>query len=113
MSTKLLERIRHSRRRQDLQFPHHENGNRQSEAVLDRNDRQPFVKYWIAQRLCPAADEKMSNRPATSPHRELLKRHDPEVVRFFVARAHYRSPLNYSEQHLGDARTRWRGSTPP
>ena len=36
--------------------------------------------------------------------RELLKRHDPEVVRFFVVRAHYRKPLNYAEEHLGDAR---------
>jgi cysteinyl-tRNA synthetase len=36
--------------------------------------------------------------------REVLARYDPEVVRFFIVRAHYRSPLNYSDQHLEDAR---------
>jgi cysteinyl-tRNA synthetase len=36
--------------------------------------------------------------------REVLTRFDPEVLRFFIARAHYRSPLNYSDQHLEDAR---------
>src|SRR5258706_8466621 len=50
-------------------------------------------------------DEKMSKSTGNfATVRELFKRHDPEVVRFFIARAHYRSPLNYSEEHLGDAR---------
>src|SRR3989475_12904748 len=50
-------------------------------------------------------DEKMSKSTGNfATIRELLKRHDPEVVRFFAARAHYRSPLNYSDQHLEDAR---------
>jgi len=90
---------------QDLQFPHHENEIAQSEAVLDLNDRQPFVKYWMHNGFVQLRDEKMSKSTGNfATIRELLKRHDPEVVRFFVARAHYRSPLNYSEQHLGDAR---------
>jgi cysteinyl-tRNA synthetase len=50
-------------------------------------------------------DEKMSKSTGNfAIIRELFKRHDPEVVRFFVVRAHYRSPLNYAEQHLEDAR---------
>src|SRR3989441_9340127 len=90
---------------QDLQFPHHENEIAQSEGVLDRNDTQPFVKYWMHNGFVQLQDEKMSKSTGNfATIRELIKRHDPEVVRFFVVRAHYRSPLNYSDQHLADAR---------
>src|SRR2546422_8971584 len=90
---------------EDLQFPHHENEIAQSEGVLDEKDRQPFVKYWMHNGFVRLQDEKMSKSTGNfAIIRELLKRHDPEVVRFFAARAHYRSPLNYSDQHLGDAR---------
>ena len=90
---------------QDLQFPHHENEIAQSEGVLDRNDTRPFVKYWMHNGFVQLQDEKMSKSTGNfATVRELLKRHDPEVVRFFVVRAHYRSPLNYSDQHLEDAR---------
>jgi cysteinyl-tRNA synthetase len=90
---------------QDLQFPHHENEIAQSEGVLDRNDTQPFVKYWMHNGFVQLQDEKMSKSTGNfATIRELLKRHDPEVVRFFVVRAHYRSPLSYSDQHLEDAR---------
>jgi len=88
-----------------LQFPHHENEIAQSEAVLARDDTQPFVKYWMHNGFVQLQDEKMSKSTGNfATIRELLKRHDPEVVRFFVVRAHYRSPLNYADQHLGDAR---------
>ena len=90
---------------QDLQFPHHENEIAQSEGVLDRNDTQPFVKYWMHNGFVRLQDEKMSKSTGNvTTIRELLKRHDAEVVRFFVVRAHYRSPLNYSDGHLEDAR---------
>ncbi len=90
---------------QDLQFPHHENEIAQSEGVLDRNDTQAFVKYWMHNGFVQLQDEKMSKSTGNfATIRELLKRHDPEVVRFFVVRAHYRSPLNYSDEHLEDAR---------
>jgi len=90
---------------QDLQFPHHENEIAQSEGVLDRNDTQPFVKYWMHNGFVRLQDEKMSKSTGNvTTIRELLKRHDAEVVRFFVVRAHYRSPLNYSDEHLEEAR---------
>ncbi len=90
---------------QDLQFPHHENEIAQSEGVLDRNDTQAFVKYWMHNGFVRLQDQKMSKSTGNvATVRELLKRHDPEVVRFFVVRAHYRSPLNYSDEHLEDAR---------
>src|SRR5260221_4424760 len=90
---------------QDLQFPHHENEIAQSEGVLDRNDTQPFVKYSMHNGFVQLRDEKMSKSTGNfATVRELLKRHDPEVLRFFVVRVHYRSPLAYSEQHLEDTR---------
>jgi cysteinyl-tRNA synthetase len=90
---------------QDLQFPHHENEIAQSEGVLDRNDTQPFVKYWMHNGFVQLRDEKMSKSTGNfATIRELFKRHDPEVVRFFVVRAHYRSSLNPTSSNiLGDA----------
>jgi len=90
---------------QDLQFPHHENEVAQSEAAMDDPEPQPFVKYWMHNGFVRLQDEKMSKSTGNvMTVRELLARHDAEVVRFFVARAHYRSPLNYSEEYMEDAR---------
>ncbi len=86
---------------QDLQFPHHENEIAQSEGASG----QTFVNYWMHNGFVQLQDEKMSKSTGNfATIRELLKRHDPAVVRFFVVRAHYRSPLSYSDQHLEDAR---------
>jgi len=86
---------------QDLQFPHHENEIAQSEGATGR----PFVNYWMHNGFVRVDDEKMSKSLGNFfTIREVLERYDPEVVRFFVARAHYRSPLNYSDHHLDDAR---------
>ncbi len=86
---------------QDLQFPHHENEIAQSEGATG----QTFVNYWMHNGFVRVDDEKMSKSLGNFfAIRDVLKRYDAEVVRFFVARAHYRSPLNYSDQHLDDAR---------
>jgi cysteinyl-tRNA synthetase len=88
---------------QDLQFPHHENEIAQSEAAL--GDNKPFVGYWMHNGFVRLQDQKMSKSTGNvATIRELRKRHDPEVLRFFIARAHYRSPLNYSDEQLADAR---------
>lgn len=90
---------------EDLQFPHHENEIAQSEGALNEIDGNPFVKYWMHNGFVQLQDQKMSKSTGNvTTIRDLLKRHDAEVVRFFVLRAHYRSPLNYSDQHLEDAR---------
>ncbi len=91
---------------QDLQFPHHENEIAQSEAALDEAGKgNHFVNYWMHNGFVSLHDQKMSKSTGNvETIRSLLKRHDPEVIRFFVVRAHYRSPLNYSEQQLEDAR---------
>jgi cysteinyl-tRNA synthetase len=86
---------------QDLQFPHHENEIAQSEGAHDC----PYVNYWMHNGFVRVDEEKMSKSLGNFfTIREVLKKYDPEVLRFFILRAHYRSPLNYSDQHLDDAK---------
>ncbi|WP_297325394.1 cysteine--tRNA ligase [Nitrosomonas sp.] len=86
---------------QDLQFPHHENEIAQSEGAHDH----PFVNYWMHNGFVRVDNEKMSKSLGNFfTVREILKYYQAEVVRFFILRAHYRSPLNYSDQHLKDTK---------
>ncbi len=86
---------------QDLQFPHHENEIAQSEGAHGCK----FVNYWLHNGFVRVDDEKMSKSLGNFfTIREVLQKYDAEVVRFFILRAHYRSPLNYSDQHLDDAK---------
>ena len=87
---------------QDLQFPHHENEIAQSEGASGGK----FVNTWMHNGFVRVDEEKMSKSLGNFfTVREILKKFDPEVVRFFLLRAHYRSPLNYSDVHLDDARS--------
>jgi len=86
---------------QDLQFPHHENEIAQSEGAHECK----FVNYWLHNGFIRVDNEKMSKSLGNFfTIREVLQQYDAEVVRFFILRAHYRSPLNYSDQHLDDAK---------
>jgi len=86
---------------EDLQFPHHENEIAQSEGAT----RQTFVNYWMHNGFIRVDNEKMSKSLGNFfTIRDVLKSYDAEVVRFFILRAHYRSPLNYSDAHLNDAK---------
>jgi len=86
---------------QDLQFPHHENEIAQSEGASGHT----FVNYWMHNGFVRVDEQKMSKSLGNFfTVREILKKYDPEVVRFFILRAHYRSPVNYSDQHIDDAR---------
>ncbi|MCA3129794.1 MAG: cysteine--tRNA ligase [Betaproteobacteria bacterium] len=85
---------------QDLQFPHHENEIAQSEGA-----HGCFVNVWMHNGFVRVDEQKMSKSLGNFfTIREVLTRYDPEVLRFFIARTHYRSPLNYSDLHLDDAR---------
>jgi cysteinyl-tRNA synthetase len=85
----------------DLQFPHHENEIAQSEGASG----VPLAKVWMHNGFVNIDNEKMSKSLGNFfTIREVLKEFDAETIRFFVARAHYRSPLNYSDVHLDDAR---------
>jgi len=86
---------------QDLQFPHHENEIAQSEGAFG----VPMVNYWIHNGFVRVDNEKMSKSLGNFfTIRDVLKKYDAEVIRFFIARAHYRSPLNYSDVHIDDAK---------
>lgn len=86
---------------QDLQFPHHENEIAQSEGAHGH----AFVNYWMHNGFVRLDNEKMSKSLGNFfTIRQVLERYDAEVIRFFILRAHYRSPLNYSDVHLDDAR---------
>jgi cysteinyl-tRNA synthetase len=86
----------------DLQFPHHENEIAQNEGAFG----QPMATYWMHNGFVNVDNEKMSKSLGNFfTIRDVLKTFDAETIRFFVVRAHYRSPLNYSDVHLEDART--------
>ncbi|MGQ2979700.1 MAG: cysteine--tRNA ligase [Polaromonas sp.] len=85
----------------DLQFPHHENEIAQSEGA----NGKPLAKFWVHNGFVRVDNEKMSKSLGNFfTIREVLAKYDPETVRFFIVRAHYRSALNYSDAHLDDAR---------
>jgi cysteinyl-tRNA synthetase len=92
---------------QDLQFPHHENEIAQSEAAHSHDGKScQMVNYWMHNGFVRVDDEKMSKSLGNFfTIRTVLEKYDAEVVRFFILRAHYRSPLNYSDQHLDDAKS--------
>jgi cysteinyl-tRNA synthetase len=85
----------------DLQFPHHENEIAQSEGASG----QTLARYWMHNGFINVDNEKMSKSLGNFfTIRDVLKVFDAETIRFFVVRSHYRSPLNYSDVHLNDAR---------
>ncbi len=85
----------------DLQFPHHENEIAQSEAATG----EKFVNVWMHNGFVRIDDEKMSKSLGNFfTIREVLNKYDPEVIRYFILSSHYRSPLNYSDKHLDNAK---------
>jgi len=85
----------------DLQFPHHENEIAQSEGAFG----VPMARFWMHNGFINVDNVKMSKSLGNFfTIRDVFKQYRPEEVRFFVVRSHYRSPLNFSDQHLDDAR---------
>src|SRR3989344_3518562 len=86
----------------DLKFPHHENEIAQSEAASGGK----FVNTWMHVGFVRLNEEKMSKSLGNFfTVREVLKKFDPEVVRYFILGSHYRSPLDYSDENLQGAKT--------
>jgi cysteinyl-tRNA synthetase len=84
----------------DLQFPHHENEIAQSEGATGK----PLASLWMHNGFVRVDNEKMSKSLGNFfTIREVLAKYDPETVRFFLVRTHYRTALNYSDVHLDDA----------
>jgi cysteinyl-tRNA synthetase len=85
----------------DLQFPHHENEIAQSEGAFGKS----MATYWVHNGFVNIDNEKMSKSLGNFfTIRDVLKKFDAEIIRFFLVRSHYRSGLNYSDVHLEDAR---------
>jgi len=85
----------------DLRFPHHENEIAQAEAATGKE----FARYWIHIGLLTVNGEKMSKSIGNIVNiKDLLSRWEPEVVRFFFAQAHYRSPPDFSEKALENSK---------
>ena len=84
----------------DLVFPHHENEIAQSEAA----NGKPFVNYWLHNGFVNINSEKMSKSLGNFfTIKEVLKKYDAEVLRFFLLSAHYRSPIDFCDQNLTEA----------
>ncbi len=82
---------------QDLTFPHHENEIAQSEALTGK----PFAKYWLHNGYINIDNEKMSKSLGNFVLvHDIIKEHDPQVLRFFMLSVHYRHPINYSAELL-------------
>ena len=87
---------------QDLQFPHHENEIAQSEGAHGCQS----VNYWMHNGFVRIDDEKMSKSLGNFfTVREVLAKYAPEVIRYFILTSHYRSPLNYSDESLEQAKS--------
>ncbi len=85
----------------DLQFPHHENEIAQSEGCSGRS----FVRYWLHNGFVDVNDEKMSKSLGNFfTLRDVLQHFRGEEIRMFIVASHYRSPLNYAESNLAEAR---------
>ncbi len=86
----------------DLQFPHHENEIAQSEGASG----QPFVNVWMHNGFLNVDNEKMSKSEGNFfTIQDVMKRFDGETLRYFMLRTHYRSPFNFSDTNLEDARS--------
>ncbi|WP_170005887.1 cysteine--tRNA ligase [Bacillus fonticola] len=86
---------------QDLAFPHHENEIAQTEALTGKS----FANYWLHNGYINIDNEKMSKSLGNFVLvHDILKHHDPQVLRFFMLSVHYRHPINYSEALLQDTK---------
>ena len=87
----------------DLIFPHHENEIAQSEACI--GDGASFARYWLHNGFVTIRDEKMSkSKNNFFTVRDILKKYSGEEIRFFILQTHYRSPLDFSDERLEEAR---------
>jgi len=87
----------------DLVFPHHENEIAQAEALTGK----PFVHYWLHNGFLTVNREKMSKSLGNFfTIKEVTARYDPEVVRLFLVSSHYRSPIDFSDAQLEEAKAR-------
>ena len=87
---------------QDLTFPHHENEIAQTESLTGK----PFANYWLHNGYIQIENEKMSKSLGNFVLvHDIIKEHDPQVIRFFMLSTHYRHPINFSKELLESAKS--------
>jgi len=87
----------------ELKFPHHEAEVAQQESA---SGRTPFVKYWAHCGILFINGEKMSKSLGNFiAGKEMVEKYDPDYFRFMIVSAHYRSPIDYSEKLIHQAKT--------
>jgi cysteinyl-tRNA synthetase len=85
----------------DLQFPHHENELAQSESYTG----ETFARYWMHNGLLKMGTAKMAGSVGNVVNvSDLLRRHQPETVRFLLLSTHYRSPIEWTDERLGEVK---------
>lgn len=85
----------------DLVFPHHENEIAQTEALTQK----PLARYWMHNAMLNINNQKMSKSLGNFVRvNDVLAQHEPQVVRFFMLSGQYRSPLNFSDELLDQAK---------
>ena len=88
----------------DLIFPHHENEIAQAQACT--GDDHSFARYWLHNGFITIHDEKMSkSKNNFFTVKDILEKYAGEVVRFFIVQTHYRSPLDFTDERLAEAKT--------
>ena len=88
----------------DLIFPHHENEIAQAQACT--GDDHSFARYWLHNGFITIHDEKMSkSKNNFFTVKDILEKYAGEVVRFFIVQTHYRSPLDFTDERLTEAKT--------
>ena len=89
----------------DLQFPHHENEIAQSEGANGCKEGEHLIKTWMHVGFVTVENEKMSKSLGNfSTIRDILRKNDPETVRYFLLKGHYRSPINFSLDQVRNAK---------
>ncbi len=87
---------------QDLIFPHHENEIAQSECA----NCKPFARYWMHNGYININNQKMSKSLGNFfTVRDIAKKYDHEIIRFFMLSAHYRNPVNFSDELMEQAKS--------
>ncbi len=87
---------------QDLIFPHHENEIAQSECA----NQKPFANYWMHNGYININNQKMSKSLGNFfTVRDIAKKYDYEIIRFFMLSAHYRNPVNFSDELMQQAQS--------
>lgn len=90
----------------ELVFPHHEAEIAQAESATGK---KPLVKYWIHTGMVNVKGQKMSKSLGNFVTiKEILQKYNPNVLRIFFASSHYRSPIDYNEKNLENARENFR-----